>query len=90
MNNGNSIVVKNLSKTFGQLRVINDVSFAVSNGEFLAIQGASGSGKSTLLGLLAGLDKPDAGNIVVNGTEVATMTEDHLALFRRHNIGFGR
>lgn len=88
MNNGNSIEVKNLSKTFGQLRVINDVSFAVSISEFMAIQGASGSGKSTLLGLLAGLEKPDAGNISINGAEVAAMTEDQLALFRRRNIGF--
>lgn len=88
MNNGNSIMVKNLSKTFGQLRVVNSVSFEVEKGEFLAIQGPSGSGKSTLLGLLAGLEKPDEGNILINGTEVAAMTEDQLALFRRYNIGF--
>ena len=88
MNNGNSITVKNLSKTFGQLRVVNEVSFEVKGGEFLAIQGASGSGKSTLLGLMAGLEKPDAGNISINGTEVVSLTEDQLALFRRHNIGF--
>ena len=88
MNNGNIIAVKNLSKTFGQLRVVNSVSLEATKGEFLAIQGPSGSGKSTLLGLLAGLEKPDGGNILINGTEVATLTEDQLALFRRHNIGF--
>jgi putative ABC transport system ATP-binding protein len=84
-----SIIVNNLSKTYGQLRVVNEVSFEVEKGEFLAVQGASGSGKSTLLGLLAGLEKPDAGGkILIEGTEVVPMTEDQLALFRRHNIGF--
>jgi putative ABC transport system ATP-binding protein len=85
----NSIItVKGLSKTFGQLKVLNSVSFDVEQGEFLAVQGPSGSGKSTMLGLLAGLEKPDEGNILINGTEVAKLTEDQLALYRRHNIGF--
>lgn len=88
MNNNHSITVKNLNKTFGQLRVIQDISFKVADNEFLAIQGTSGSGKSTLLGLLAGLEKPDGGNISIKGSEIATMTEDQLALFRRRNIGF--
>ncbi len=83
-----SIIVNNLSKTFGQLKVVNEVSFEVEKGEFLAVQGPSGSGKSTMLGLLAGLEKPDAGKILINGTEVVALTEDQLALFRRHNIGF--
>jgi putative ABC transport system ATP-binding protein len=85
----NSIItVKSLSKTFGQLKVLNSVSFEVERGEFLAVQGPSGSGKSTMLGLLAGLEKPDEGNILINGTEVAKLAEDQLALYRRHNIGF--
>ena len=88
MNNGSGIAVTNLSKTFGQLKVVNDVSFEVNQSEFLAIQGPSGSGKSTLLGLVAGLERPDAGNIMVNGTEMGTLNEDQMALFRRKNIGF--
>jgi len=85
----NSIVqAKDLSKSFGPLRVVSGVSLDVAGGEFLAIQGASGSGKSTLLGLLAGLDKPDAGSIMIDGKEMTSMGEDDQALFRRHNIGF--
>lgn len=85
----NSIIaVKDLSKSFGQLKVVNNVSFDVAEGEFLAIQGASGSGKSTLLGLVAGLEKPDDGKISIDNKELTGMTEDQLALFRRHNLGF--
>jgi putative ABC transport system ATP-binding protein len=88
MNSNYSIEVKSLSKSFGQLGVVKDLSFQVPPKEFLAIQGPSGSGKSTLLGLLAGLDRPDSGNILINQTEIGTMNEDRLALFRRLNIGF--
>ena len=88
MNNGNSIMARNLSKTFGRLKVVNDLSFEVATSEFLAVQGPSGSGKSTLLGLLAGLERPDGGNILIDGTEVTALSEDQLALFRRYNIGF--
>ena len=85
----NSIIaVKDLSKSFGQLKVVNGVSFDVAEGEFLSIQGPSGSGKSTLLGLLAGLEKPDNGQILVDNKELTSMTEDQLALFRRYNLGF--
>lgn len=82
------IAVKNLSKSFGQLKVVNGVSFDVAEGEFLSIQGPSGSGKSTLLGLLAGLEKPDNGEILIDNKELTSMTEDQLALFRRYNLGF--
>ena len=78
----------NLSKSFGQLKVVDCVSLEVESGEFLAIEGPSGSGKSTLLGLLAGLDRPDSGSILINGKEMTSMGEDEQALFRRHNIGF--
>ena len=84
----NIIAVKDLSKSFGQLKVVNNVSFDVAEGEFLAIQGASGSGKSTLLGLVAGLEKPDDGKILIDNKELTGMTEDQLALFRRYNLGF--
>lgn len=89
MNNvDRNIQVSHLNKAYGQFKVANDVSFDGNEGEFLAVQGPSGSGKSTLLGLLAGLERPDSGSIVVHGTELVSMTEDGLALFRRRNIGF--
>ncbi len=84
----NIISVKNISKTLSNVRPVSDVTFNVAAGEFLTIQGPSGSGKTTLLGLLAGLDKPDEGRIIVGGQDITRMTEDELALFRRHNIGF--
>jgi putative ABC transport system ATP-binding protein len=77
-----------VNKSFGALRVVRDVSFGLERGEFLAIKGPSGSGKSTLLGLLAGLEKPDSGSILVADSELADMNEDQLALFRRRSIGF--
>jgi putative ABC transport system ATP-binding protein len=82
------ISVKNIGKALGNVKPVRNVSFDVAEGEFLTVQGPSGSGKTTLLGLLAGLDKPDEGQIVVAGQDITGMTEDELALFRRHNIGF--
>jgi putative ABC transport system ATP-binding protein len=87
MNDSKTIVVSNLNKAYGQLRVADEVSFDSDHGEFLAIQGPSGSGKSTLLGLLAGLERPDSGSISIDGAELVDMSEDSLALFRRHHIG---
>ena len=84
----NIVEARNLSKSFGQLKVVNSVSLEVGEGEFLAIQGPSGSGKSTLLGLLAGLERPDSGSILIDGKEMTLMGEDEQALFRRHKIGF--
>jgi putative ABC transport system ATP-binding protein len=84
----NIVTVKQLTKTLGNIKVIDHVSFNIEIGEFLAIQGPSGSGKTTLLGLIAGLEKADDGNIVVADKELTSMTEDELAIFRRYNIGF--
>jgi putative ABC transport system ATP-binding protein len=85
---GKIVTVKQLSKTLGNIRAIDNVSFDIESGEFLAVQGPSGSGKTTLLGLLAGLEKADEGSILIGDEELTSMTEDQLALFRRYNIGF--
>jgi putative ABC transport system ATP-binding protein len=84
----NIVTVTDLTKTLGNIKVIDHVSFNIENGEFLAVQGPSGSGKTTLLGLLAGLEKADEGNIVVADKELTAMTEDELAIFRRYSVGF--
>ncbi len=83
--------VEHVSKYYGQQenRVIalNDVSFSVTQGEFIAIVGPSGSGKSTLLYLLGGVDVPSAGRIIVDGQDLSKMKESQLAIFRRRQIG---
>jgi putative ABC transport system ATP-binding protein len=86
------LVAERLSKQVntddGTLLILHDVSFAVKAGEAVAIIGASGSGKSTLLGLLAGLDTPSSGRIMLDGHELAALDEDGRALFRGKNLGF--
>jgi putative ABC transport system ATP-binding protein len=82
------VTVNNLSKTLGDVKIIDGISFDIKEGEFLAIQGPSGSGKTTLLGLIAGLEKADEGNVLIGGEDLSSMTEDQLALFRRNNVGF--
>ena len=84
----NIVAVKQLTKTLGNIKVIDNISFNIKDGEFLAVQGPSGSGKTTLLGLLAGLEKADEGNILIADKDLTSMTEDELAIFRRYNIGF--
>src|ERR1700722_6383567 len=71
-----------------RVEILRGVEFIVPAGQFVAIMGASGSGKSTLLGLLAGLDTPTSGSIVVDGTDITGLTEDKLALVRGRKIGF--
>jgi putative ABC transport system ATP-binding protein len=68
--------------------VLKDITFALEAGGFLAITGASGSGKTTLLGLLAGLDRPTAGRVIVDGVDIGDLDEDDRARFRRGRIGF--
>ena len=71
-----------------RLRVLKDITFTLESGGFLAIVGPSGSGKTTLLGLLAGLDRPTAGRVVLDGVELGTLDEDARARFRRQRVGF--
>jgi putative ABC transport system ATP-binding protein len=79
---------KRVSTDEGMLDILHDVSFAVKASEAVAIVGASGSGKSTLLGLLAGLDLPTSGRVILDGQELATMDEDSRAIFRGQYLGF--
>lgn len=86
------IEVNNLHKVFrigtNKLHALNGVSFKVYEGEFCAIVGTSGSGKSTLLNMLAGLDKPTKGEIIIAGKHIEKMNEKNLVLFRQKNVGF--
>ena len=86
------IEVKNLYKLYrvgnSVVRALNGVSFEVYPGEFCAIVGTSGSGKSTLLNMLAGLEKPTKGEVIVSGQHMENLNEDGLVKFRRENVGF--
>lgn len=83
--------VENLCKNYGKgetlVKVLDNVSFSVERGEFIAIVGASGSGKSTLLHLLGGVDRPTSGKIVIDGEDVYDLDETNLAIFRRRQVG---
>jgi len=86
------IELHNITKTVrsgaDDLTILSDVTLRIPSGQFVALTGASGSGKSTLLGLIAGLDSPSSGRIVVDGEEITTMGEDGLARIRSEKIGF--
>ena len=86
------ISLQNVTKTVRSgtelLTILDDVSFEIADGEFVAVTGASGSGKSTLLGLIAGLDAPSSGNIIVDGEDITDVSEDSLARLRSEKIGF--
>lgn len=83
--------VEHLCKSYGKgenlVKAVNDVSFSVNKGEFVAIVGASGSGKSTLLHLLGGVDRPTSGKVFIDGKDIYTLNDDNLAIFRRRQVG---
>ncbi|MCR4566873.1 MAG: ABC transporter ATP-binding protein [Pseudobutyrivibrio sp.] len=82
---------ENVSKIYGEgdteVRALDNVSFTVEKGEFVSIIGPSGSGKSTLLHILGGVDKPTSGKVFIDGTDMHSLNEDKLAIFRRRQIG---
>ena len=83
--------VENLSKVYGKnqtkVLALDNVSFKVNKGEFVAIVGASGSGKSTLLHLIGGVDRPTSGKVFIEGKNIYNLKDDELAIFRRRQIG---
>lgn len=83
--------VENLNKTYGkgenQVKAVDNISFSVQKGEFVAIIGASGSGKSTLLHLIGGVDRPTSGKVFIDGKDIYALNDDNLAIFRRRQIG---
>ena len=87
-----SVVIRSVSKTYrrGQRRVtaLHDVSFALSEGELALVVGPSGSGKTTLLNLIAALDRPDCGEIIVGGADVAALSRSAAARYRNERVGF--
>ena len=83
--------VQNLTKKYGkkdtEVVALDNISFSVEKGEFVAIVGASGSGKSTLLHLIGGVDKPTSGKVFIDGTDIYSLNNDKLAIFRRRQVG---
>ncbi|HBA13530.1 MAG TPA: lipoprotein-releasing system ATP-binding protein LolD [Bacteroidales bacterium] len=82
------IKVENITKSFGDLKVLKGINMKVKRGEILSITGPSGAGKTTLLQIIGSLDKPDTGHIIYNDIDITTMGEKELAAFRNRHIGF--
>ena len=86
--------VHNLKKVYttrfggNQVQALSDVTFSVEQGEYVAIMGESGSGKTTLLNILAALDRPTSGEVLLNGANIVSIKEKDISAFRRNNLGF--
>ena len=93
-NNSNLLMVNHLKKIYcnrfgnNQVEALKDISFSVEQGEFIAIMGESGSGKTTLLNILAALDYPTTGEVLLDGINIVKIKEDKISRFRRENLGF--
>jgi len=81
-------IVKAYSRGSQLVPVLEDITFSIASGEFLALMGPSGSGKSTLLNLIAGIDKADQGTIEIGGIDITSLTDNELAAWRANNVGF--
>jgi putative ABC transport system ATP-binding protein len=88
----NIVSVKDLNKSYRRgsqtVPVLENITFELCDGEFLALMGPSGSGKSTLLNILAGIDKPDSGSVIIGGVDISNLSETDLAQWRAINVGF--
>jgi len=89
---GPLIMVKDVKKSFpladgGEVKILKGISFEIKNGEFVSIVGPSGNGKSTLLNMMTGIDRPTSGDVIVTGQDLNRLSENKLALWRRHNVG---
>ncbi len=82
------IELKNIKKSYGSLPILKDISFTINKGEIVSIVGASGAGKTTLLQIMGTLDNPDAGELLINNTNVTKLSSTKLSAFRNKNIGF--
>ena len=82
------ITATNITKSYGNLKVLKNINLEVSKEEIVCLVGASGAGKSTLLHILGALDKPDTGKVIINGKDIFSMTDKNLSLFRNQQIGF--
>ena len=84
--------VKDLKKSYGEgesrVDVLNGIDIEVKRGEFLCLLGPSGCGKSTLLNIIGGIDRPDAGSVILNGSDMGSMSDKELTLYRRENLGY--
>ncbi|MCB0196494.1 MAG: ABC transporter ATP-binding protein [Anaerolineae bacterium] len=86
------IVVQDVKKSFpltdgGQVNILKGISFEINTGEFVSIVGPSGNGKSTLLNMMTGIDRPTSGDVIVTGQDLNKLSENQLALWRRHHVG---
>lgn len=82
------IKINNISKSYGELNVLKNISFEIQNSEIVSIMGASGAGKTTLLNIIGTLDRADSGEILIGGKDVTKLSDTELSLFRNKEIGF--